>query len=454
MKIEKIILIILVALYIVIFKNAFASEGHSSETAPDKIDKVVHKSNDQNLVGPSNPLPKNPTTINDYIEYALANNPAIRSAQQKWLAATKIPGQVSTLPDPQLMYTYFIEEVQTRLGPQENKLMLSQKFPTFGKLSLRGQIASKDALIARQKYEAIKREIIAQVKNAYYELYWVNQAIEITEENKILLEGLEKDARADFETGKAPEQNVIKLQVELSKIEEDLITLKEKKETVIAKFNTLLNRLPEAELETPADFEISELKINLDELYKMAKRYRQELKAAGLTIEKNEAALKLAKRQYYPDIMLSLNYIEIGSGTTTMLNDGTDAWMASIGINIPLWRKKLALSVQQAKANLKASEHAYRDVENMTLFEVKNLHFKMDTALRLARLYSTTLIHQAEQSFRAAKAGYETGKVDFLNLIDSERILLAFNLAYYRAKADYQQTLAALERAIGKDLEK
>jgi outer membrane protein TolC len=137
------------------------------------------------------------------------------------------------------------------------------------------------------------------------------------------------------------------------------------------------------------------------------------------------------------------------------IGESRDSYTGTLSMNIPIFQKrKRDAGVREANARLKSSEKAYKNMENMTLFGVKDYHFKVQTAERTGKLYRDSIIPQAEQSLKAAEIGYQAGKVDFLNLIDSQRVLLDFNLAFYRAVADFGINIAELERVVGVELSK
>jgi outer membrane protein TolC len=126
--------------------------------------------------------------------------------------------------------------------------------------------------------------------------------------------------------------------------------------------------------------------------------------------------------------------------------------MASIGINIPIWRGKLRASEAEAAIKIEASQEGYKNIENKTLSSVNELFFEVKTASQEVDLYKYSLIPQAEQSLKASEVGYLAGKVDFLNLLDSERMLLQIKTGYFKAVADLGKSLAQLERVVGKNL--
>ncbi|MBO1222918.1 MAG: TolC family protein [Candidatus Scalindua sediminis] len=391
------------------------------------------------------------------IDEALRTNPELQAAKLRWDASKEKVPQARSLDDPTLSFTYFGEPVQTRVGEKQAGFTASQKIPFYGKLRLKGEVAKNEAGIFEEKNRTLEREVIAKTKSSFYELYWVYKSIKIDEENKELLQRFAKIAEIKYATGKATQQDVLKAQVELSKIMNELITLEQLKETAIARVNILLNRHPEMPLGIPEEVNITELTVSLEELYQKAKEISPELGIFKYRIERDKAAYKLAKKQYFPDFTFGLNYTLINDLPSSVLSspvgEGRDSYTGTLSINIPIFQKrKYDAGVREANARLKSSEKAYRNIENMTLFGVKDFHFKVQTAERLVKLYRNSIIPQAEQSLKAAEIGYQAGQVDFLNLIDSQRILLDFQLAYYRSVADFGINISELERVIGAEL--
>jgi outer membrane protein TolC len=280
----------------------------------------------------------------------------------------------------------------------------------------------------------------------------VDEAIQVTESEKDILSNLERAAKERFETNQAPQQDVIKAQVVISKLIDKLFLLRQQRESLTAKMNSLLDRPRGSPLGRLKEFAAADFKYSLEELHSFSKENRQELIAADLDVQNKQFQESLAKLDYLPDFTLGINYIQIGDGYTTVSNDGQDAWMGTVAINIPIWFDRLNAQLKEKKANLEASKKNYQNLENSVAYEVEDLYFKIITYQDIISLYRTALIPQTEQSFQAAKTAYETGKVDFLNWLDSERVLLQTRLACYKAIADYQKSIAFLERIVGKDL--
>ncbi|MGR3309918.1 MAG: TolC family protein [Candidatus Brocadiales bacterium] len=401
---------------------------------------------------------ENALNLNRVISEAIQNNPELQATHKRWEATKEKIPQARALDNPIIGYKYGGMEGMAATTPMQHNFFGSQSFPFFGKLRLKGEIASKEANIAKAKYNAIKRNLIANVKSAYYELYYVYKSIRINEETKGILKRFEKIAQIKYATGLVTQQDVLKAQVEVSKIINDLIILEEFKETVVARLNTLLDQPPHTLMGVPEDFEPSKFTLTLDKLYKMTREISPELKQFAYDIEKNDAAKRLAKKQYFPDFKVGVEYMDrrsLPSGLISPRGKVRDEWAGTIGITVPIFQKKRwDAGVRQAVANLEASRKTYKNIENTAFFGIKDSHYRILTAERLMELYKNSIIPQTEQSLKAAEIGYQTGKVDFLELLDSERVLLTFRLAYYRAVADFEQNFAELERIVGAELSK
>lgn len=391
-------------------------------------------------------------SLQDLISEALNNNPAIQEAHNLWKAAEYKIRSAKGFPDPMVKYGHFGESVETRVGPQENVFGASQKIPFPGKLGLKGKSQGKHAEMLKEKYEAAKREVIKNVKFVYYDIFWVDKAIQITEGEKAILESLEKVAQRKYESNLTPQADVIKAQVELSRLIDKLLFLRQNRKSLVSKLNSILNRTRDSALDSVTNAQPSNFEYEINQLQEIAKGSRQELIAANLDIERASYEKSLARMDYLPDFTFGFDYIQVGSGETTMPNDGQDAWMGSVAVNIPIWFDKLNAQTKEKKALLEAARKNYENVGNSVTYEVEDLYFKILTYKDIISLYKTALIPQSEQAFDAARTGYETGKVDFLNWLDAERMLLQIRLAYYKAIADYQKSVVYLERVVGQDL--
>ncbi len=278
------------------------------------------------------------------IDEALRMNPELQSAKLRWDASTEKIVQERALDDPVMGFTYFGEQVQTRVGEKQAGVMATQKVPFLGKRSLKGEVARNEAKVSGGRYLTLERKIVAKSKSAFYELFWVHKLININEENRGLLQRFVKIAEVKYSTGRATQQDVLKAQVELSKIVNELITLEQLKETSIARINTLLNRHPDTPLGTPEEVDITELTVSLKELYGKAKEISPELNILKYKIERDKAAYKLAKKQYFPDFTFGFNYTFIDDLPSTVMSspigESRDSYTGTLSMNIPIFQKR------------------------------------------------------------------------------------------------------------------
>ncbi len=397
----------------------------------------------------------NDELLSRFIDAAIYANPAIWESEHRWRAALQRIPQVTSLPDPMFAITQFIQSPETRVGPQETILSISQKFPWFGKLDAKGEIALREALAAAEQYQAQIRDVVSAVKRAYYDLAYLDAALRITREDKELLDHFEEIAETRYATGKGIQQAVIKIQAEITRDDDRLYLLNRQRESVAANLNTLMDRAPEKSVPTLVRLSIPKVETNLERLYASGRANRHELKAAKYMIERGDQAVRLARKEYFPDFNVGLNYIfvdkrEDAAGKLNRPEDnGRDAVGIMLGFNIPIWEGKKMSRVRGATELRYASERNYDKVQNAMEFSVRDGVLRAETAFDQLALYERVLIPQAEQALHSTEAAYATGRLQALELIDSERFLLNVRLAHARLKTDYMKALADIERAVG-----
>ncbi|MEZ5275578.1 MAG: TolC family protein [Opitutaceae bacterium] len=390
------------------------------------------------------------SSLEDYIAYAALNNPGLAAAFNRWKAAVEKIPQVRALPDPRLNYGYFIQEVETRVGPQEQRIGLSQMFPWFGKLKQRGNVMSEAASVAEAQFEATRLRIFDEVKRAYFELYYLGRAIEITTENIELVSYLEEVARVKYESGTALHGDVIKAQVELDQLRDRLSSFQNVATPSKARLNSLLNRPLNSEVSFPIYLIAESIGGSAEELAEVMLRENPELRGLDAAMSKEEQAILLAKKDYYPDITAGIDYVSTGATRMPGVEDsGKDPIMLGLSINIPIWRKKYDAGVAEARRNLRAVQSERRNRQNQLSTDLELVLFRLKDAERKIALYRDSLIPKADQNLRVTQRAYESGKVEFLSLMDSERQLLEFQLNFERARVDREEAISSLQRLTG-----
>lgn len=391
---------------------------------------------------------RNTLVLPELVQEALARNPEIVAARKQWDAATNRITQARSLDDPTLSVQWWNAPESFNLARSENTLIgLSQKFPFPGKLALKEEVASRSADMTEQAVRAKERDLIARLKQAYYDLFLAHKAIQIHHEQIDLLKQFVEIANAKFRVGKGSQVDVLKAQVELSTLHQQLPVLEQRRDTAQGKLNMLLDRDPRFPLAPPQEPREGRFDQDLEDLYRAATTARPELKAADLAIQRNEQSRALALREYYPDINLGFQRFQN--------YQAPNGFGAVVSINLPFafWTKpKYDAAVQEAAAAVAAARAEHRTLENLTRFQIRDLLAKVRASWEVAVLYRTTVLPQAEQGVEAARAGYRTGRTGFLDLIEADRAWRGFQLEYYRALVEREHRLAELEQVIGADL--
>ncbi len=394
--------------------------------------------------------------LKDYIKIGLQHNPGLKAAFYEWKSAFKRIVQAFSLPDPQFTYTNYIEEVETRVGPQQSAFSIKQKFPFPDKLWIRKSKAFKASEVAYYNFEKKSLDLIYQITDVYYEYAYLSKAIALTKENLKLLGNFESVAQAKYSSGLAKNQDLLKVQVELGKLENDLYSLEDLREALAARLNALLNLSQNNLLPWPNEslegVVLGSEYTNLSTLFNSLKEANPQLLGLSENIEKNKESLKLAKREFFPDFTVGVTQIKTGNALSSAAFDsGKDPLMVMFSVNVPIWFWRLNAGVDEARALLQAAEKSSLNKENELFSKLALVHYKLRDSLRQSHLYKNALLPKAVQTLNAVKSGYESGNVDFLSLIDAQRVLLSFQLAYYRYNANFYQRLSELKSLLGED---
>ncbi len=390
-------------------------------------------------------------SLQPLIQEALAINPEIKAEGKKWDAARERPPQEGSLDDPMLSFEIVNLPTNSFSFAQDDMTMkqfsVSQTFPYFGKRGLRSEVAQREANAIGQGYRDKRNEIVRRVKEVFYELYSVDRSLEVVEKNRELLREFVKIAETKYSVGKGIQQDVIKAQVELSKLLDEQIRLEQSRQAAGARLNAILNRPPQTPLGQTEEVRKDELQLDLKELQAMALENRPLLKALQEEVERSKAANALARRKYFPDLTMSVAY---GFREDSRIVNRSDMFSAGFSINIPLYfRTKQDRQVAETSAMIDSVREQYQAARNEVLSLVKELASDLEKGSKLIDLLQTGLIPQASLSLDSAVSGYQVNKVDFLTLLDNRLTLFNFEKEYYRALGDYQTSLAKLEWVVG-----
>lgn len=380
-------------------------------------------------------------TLAAAVHLAVRDNAELRSLRARWEAMRERSAQAGALPNPMLTYGGMdLASGGNWPDTSEKRLMVQQEFPWFGKRGLRASIAAKDAESMQRAFEALARNVVMQVKEHYFDLYAVQRAIAITREEETVIRRMEKIAGSMYAAGVRPQVDVLKAQTEITLLQQKLLEYFDRAAALQAQLNTLCNRRADAPLGavvTPPDTGAGG---RVEGGAALAAAQRPEVLAAQAQIERYRLEQQLMAKATVPDYKIGLEYRDNGA------ND--DMVMFTVSVDLPVWRTKYRAGVREAEKMLAASQAAREAAERQSAFEAQDASFKLQTALRTLELYRKELIPQAEARFNASEAGYGAGKLDFMDLLESERFLLDAKIMAAMAEGAAGMQAARLERAV------
>lgn len=375
-------------------------------------------------------------TLEGALAWAAAHHPGLKAARAERDAAEARIVQVRTLPDPTLA-------VAARSMKREVGVGVAQMFPLAGKRELRAAAAREEARAAERMIEAQSLEVAAEVVYAFSELAFLARARFLTNDNLALLAQLEEVALARYRTAEAPYADVVRAQVELGRVEDELRSLAEAADAAAARLNAALGRSVGAPLPPLAGLPELRLHLSTDDIENTVRQASPELAALGHELAAAQRRLELAGRNRVPDLMLGVEVMHQQEMKRTGVGVMT-------GINLPIWRDRSRAEVIEAAAQVEAGAARQAEKELSLLAQVRLALYRVRDADRRGELYAARLIPQTRQALAAITTAYRAGEATFADVVETSRLVLEFELAHERARAEQLQQLAQLQRLTGR----
>jgi cobalt-zinc-cadmium efflux system outer membrane protein len=386
-----------------------------------------------------------PLDLDQLIAAALANNQELQARQRQISAAQAMVPQARALPDPMV-------GVMGGGFPTDNRgavLKAKQGIPGPGKLRLKGEAAELGARRVATDYTEKQREITAEVKKAYYDLYLIDKSIEIAEHNKDLLGDFVRLTQAKYAVGQGLQQDVLRAQVAQSRILDDLLMLHQQRIAAQARLNALLNCPPTNPLGPATTLTRHPVTLSEEALQQTALTQRPMLLGMQLMVAEAQKMVALARQDRKPNYEAEVD-VGNGGGMGAM---GPVGVRVGLMVEVPLYhREKQDQAVVQRTAEAQAAQSDLEAQVVMVFAMIRDDLSMVQTSDRQIDLYQNGIVPQAELSLESARAGYQVGKVDFLTLLDSQVSLYDDLRIYYRALTDYEKAVADLEQTVGAPL--
>ena len=383
-----------------------------------------------------------------YLKVGAENNPGLKARFKEYMAALEVAPQVKALPDPQLAFAYFIEPVETRMGPQEFKFSLSQMFPWFGTLKAKENIAVQNAKARYEVFLDAKSKLFSDISASYYNIYFNKKAIAITNQNFEILSVFKKLAAVKVEAGLVSAVDGYRIEMEIGDLQNQLALLTDKQEALEFSFNKLLNTDPSNEVDTPDVLWEDDIRFAKEALLDSVRSNNHKLLGIALQQESLKYRKILANKQGKPNFNLGFEYTIVGKGDNNLA--GKDAFVfPKAGITIPLYRNKYKAMINEVVLLETAKEMDKANTQNMleSIFENSWKDYK-DGHRRIA-LYISQL-ELANKSLNLLETDYATGNKNFEEILRMERKVLKYKLELEKARADKQAAIAFIYYLMGK----
>ena len=395
--------------------------------------------------------------LEDIKAAALLRNPGIHAARKKVFAELQTFDQVMNLDDSLRQYSTFTESLNNKVGPVKGKDSIKMNFPLPGLTGLKGQVVENQVAVLIEKAAITGKTVLKDIETVYWTLVFIDQSIGITRETITAFERLRHVATALYRSGKTSFQDVIKINIKIEELKEDLTTLASRKKTVSIQMLELLD-MPH--------FKIGIIDVvsppgklpKVSALYDQARRNRQELNALRYQIRKVSSMVEMAESmiEARPEFGFSLS--EADFITTTGSDAAKDSFpaktMAAMKNSSPVraWYGVNEPWLQQTRQTLESLKSSLQAQENATDRMVRAAWFKADKSKREHGLYKNRILPLAKSALDVTTKEYEAGSIPFSQAIDSYTYWLKVKLTIARKRSDYGTAFTDLETITGKQL--
>lgn len=392
-----------------------------------------------------------PVTLQSLIQEALDRNPEILAAQKRVEAARQKPAQESALPDPMVSFGWnssgnplpgagIGREPVANIGA-----MYSQEIPAPAKRRLRAQVAGREADAEFEQYQITARNVVARLKSAWHRLHHAIEMDEILERNHGVLQNLLKITEARYTVGKAMQQDVLKTQTQVTLLAMKRLQYVRERRAQEAEINALLNRAPGTPVPAPVEGLEPQLTVQLPTLLARAEDEAPMLRKEQRMVERAEAALNLAHKEYAPDVTLTAGYYSMGSMPSM--------YMFRSDLRLPIFSsRRQRAGVAEQVNSLSQSRQTYRATQRSLESRIADDYAAAETAVRMMQLYRETALPQAGMTLESSLASYQTGGTEFMSVLMNQMALLEYEMSYHEARNDYYLAMIRLEEMTGLEL--
>ena len=389
-------------------------------------------------------------SIEEYVQIGLERNPQIIASQHKIDAIRHRIPQALSLPDPMVSTNTHLAPVQTAAGEQAFSLGVSQKFTNANRRATRSAIVAEEVSAAESLLAQTRLEIAEDIRTACYQLLFIRKSIEITIEDRETLGQISEVVLRQYEVKKSvTQQDVLNVQAEQSKLENQLTELRQKDRSFQARLARLLHIDPNSSLEIVDRLSSTFKSFDVDALIAEAVAVRPDLQSRLADIRRDRKKVCLAQLEGKPDFTVGVNWIATSSNGISPIANGDDALLLGIGFNLPVYKSRIRAGICEAQSNRFASESRYSGLQAQAAEEVFDIVSRLDATRDTLSLVQEDILPKAERTLDLSFEEYATDSIQYIQLISNWRSVLRYRIAEANLQSQYQQLLASLARSIG-----
>ena len=383
---------------------------------------------------------KVPLTAEAFTEAVLAHNASLEAMRQAVVAAVAEVKPAGSLDDPMVSVSAAPRTFGTA-GGASGDVEVSQSFPWWGTLDARREVARADAEARGQDFDALRLHLAALARGAFADWVYVHRALEINTENLSVLKELRNVARIRYETGQAPQEDVLQADVDRAMLKQQRFTWERDLTVAQARMNALLEQAPESPIPAPAELPATSA-LPAEEILAqrtLAHPQLEELAAEERAAEERE---RLAEKERFPKFGVSAGY-------NNMWADPAMRPMVGLSITIPIDQGKYRAAIDAAHAGARRAASTLEDQRASLLADLSADYAAVREAARSVALYRDELVPLAQSTLEVARTEYGSGHGDFLNVLTAEQHQLDTELGLAHMRSEYFRALAELDRASG-----
>jgi outer membrane protein TolC len=391
-----------------------------------------------------------PTSLHELVIEAGLKNPQIAASFHAWQASRNVPKQVSALPETQLSVQQFSVGSPRPFAGYSNSdfayigFGASQDIPYPGKRQLRAHVAEREADSMEAQTDSMRRAVVGNLKIVYFRLAYIQQTLGVLQSSDVLLTQVQEAAEARYRVGQANQQDVLKAQLQHTKILQEIAHHHQEEGLLEAQIKQVLDRPQESADIVAEALTLRTLPYTSAELLQRAREQNPDVHSKQAFIQQQETQVELAHKNFRPDFNVQYNYEHTGS-------QARDYYMATFGIRLPN-RGRQKAELAEAQENQERARQELDAESQRVLSEVQQQYVRAKTSDERLKIYSDGLVPQSEATFQSALSAYQSNRQDFESLLSGFLDVLNLDLEYRNELVEHESALAELERLTGVDL--